>query len=75
MSKHHTVARKALLMSLVTIFSYSATDDENVYGGFVGANLGLAVQDRLTFATDVEFGAMEGGETEIAGRLSLEYLF
>ena len=60
-----------------TNFNYSSADDENDYGAFIGANVKVAVQDRLHLVTDLEYLFMDGDEDEkqISGSLSLDYLF
>lgn len=60
-----------------TNFRYSSTADENEYGGFVGANVKVAVLDKLHFVTDLEYAIIDGGEdeSEASARLSLDYLF
>ena len=58
-----------------TSFRYAAASDDSVYGGYVGANLRVAVQDRMNLLVDFEYGRASGDETQVSGLLGLEITF
>ena len=58
-----------------TSFRYAAASDDSVYGGYVGANLRVAVQDRMNLLVDFEYGRASGDETQVSVLLGLEITF
>ena len=58
-----------------TNFRYAAASDDSVYGAYVGANLRVAIQERLNVVADVEYGRASGDEDQIGAHLGLEYRF
>jgi hypothetical protein len=54
-------------------FTVPAAGDESVYGGFVGMNLRIAVQDRWHVSADVELSHLSGDENDANGNINVEY--
>ena len=49
--------------------------DDSVYGGYMGAYLCIAVQDRMNLLVDMEYGKASGDETHAFGLLGLDVIF
>ena len=58
-----------------TDFRFASTSDDSVYGGYLGANLRVAVHDRMNLTADMEFGTASGDETHVHGMLGFEVSF
>ena len=58
-----------------TTFRYASASDDSVYGGYLGFNGRVAVQDRLDLMTDIEYGWANGDETHYNLILGLEFTF
>ena len=55
-------------------FRIPHASDSSVYGGYLGANLRVAIVDRINLVADVEHGSGDG-EEHIAAMLKLEGVF
>ncbi len=55
--------------------SYTTTGDNNVLGGYFGANARYRVKDRLNLVGNVEYGQASGDEKSISGNLGLTFSF
>ena len=49
--------------------------DDTVFGGYVGANITYAVNDRFSLLADVEYGQASGDERSILGDLGFNVYF
>ncbi len=56
-------------------FSFATTEDDSVYGGYVGMNVQVFTADRLSVSGDVEFRSAGGDEDQISGALRATYRF
>ena len=56
-------------------FSFATTEDESVYGGYVGMNIQVFTADRLAVSGDVEYRSAGGDEDQINGAMRATYRF
>ncbi len=56
-------------------FQYAAAGDDSITGGFVGGNIRYYVSDKVDVLADVEYIGSSGDESDISGRLRVEYRF
>ena len=54
---------------------YTTAGDNNVLGGYFGANVRYQIKDRLNLVGNVEYGQASGDEKSIAGYLGLTFSF
>ncbi len=56
-------------------FSFATTEDDSVYGGYVGMNVQVFAADRLSVSGDVEYRSAGADEDQLRGALRATYRF
>ena len=74
MNSRHTDDEDTNVSIAGSQFKFANAGDENVSGGFAGANLRVVDDNNLTLVADIEFGG-NSDEDYAAGHIGLEYVF
>ena len=61
--------------SLAGAFNFATTEDDSVYGGYVGMNVQVFTADGLSVSGDVEYRSAGGDEDQLSGALRATYRF